>query len=171
MRQFRDAAGVQWTVYQTERNASAERRDHLLPAEYRRGWLVFESATEKRRLAPVPSHWSDLADDALVTLCASAVLQTRRARAADQPAAQESAEVADASIGSELRTVEQRLTESLSEVCESPEAEKLDTGELLRVGETLAIASEAAKKAASLRQKRRGKSSPVEKPAQEQPDG
>jgi len=168
MRQFRDAAGVQWTVYQTERNASAERRDHLLPAEYRHGWLVFESATEKRRLAPVPPRWSDLSDEALVTLCESAVLQTRRAKNTDDRTAKEGAEVADASLGSELKTVEKRLTESLSEVCESPEAEKLDTGELIRVEAKLAIASEAAKKAVSLRQKRRSKSSQAESSAQEQ---
>ena len=167
MRQFRDAAGVEWNVYQTERNASAERRDHLLPAEYRHGWLLFESAREKRRLAPVPPAWNDLSDDALASLCASAQVQTRRGRdadnpsgdamprVADRPAAEPDATAVKRSLGSELHAVEQRLTESLEEVCETPDAGKLDTGELIRVEETLSIAADAAKKAVSLRQKRR----------------
>ena len=166
MRQFRDAAGIEWNVYHTERNASAERRDHLLPAEYRHGWLLFESASEKRRLAPVPPAWSDLSDEALAALCASAPVQIRRARNADESAAEGVARQAEPprarsdaplaeSSSSELHKVEKRLTESLEEVCETPDAEKLNTGELIRVEEALSIAADAAKKAVSLRQKGR----------------
>jgi hypothetical protein len=40
-------------------------------------------------------------------------------------------------------------------VCDAPAVEKLDTGELIRVEETLAIAAETAKQVVSLRRKRR----------------
>jgi hypothetical protein len=147
MRQFRDAAGVEWQVYQTERTVAAERRrDHLLPAAYREGWLVFESAREKRRLAPVPAGWSELSDDALAALCAKAAVQPRGAKRGEQPT--------DEPVGAKLSAVEERLTDTLNEVCDTPEVEKLDTGELIRVEETLAIAAETAKQAVSLRRKR-----------------
>jgi hypothetical protein len=32
------------------------------------GWLVFESAVEKRRLRPIPVGWFETPDDALATL-------------------------------------------------------------------------------------------------------
>ena len=148
MRQLRDAAGVDWQVYQTERIVAAERRrDHLLPAEYREGWLVFESADEKRRLAPVPAGWSGLSDEALSALCASATVQTRSTKRNEERAAEP--------VVAELSATEERLTETLNEVCDAPEVEKLDTGELIRVEETLSIAAETAKQVVSLRQKRR----------------
>lgn len=72
MRQFRDAAGVEWQVFQAERQASLGLRDEYLPETYRHGWLVFESATEKRRLAPVPDGWVALPVTELRRLCAVA---------------------------------------------------------------------------------------------------
>jgi hypothetical protein len=33
------------------------------------GWLTFESAAEKRRLAPIPAGWEDLDDAGLEQLC------------------------------------------------------------------------------------------------------
>jgi hypothetical protein len=163
MRQFRDAAGVDWQVYQTDRSASAERgRDHLLPAEYREGWLVFESATEKRRLAPVPPGWSDLSDEALAGLCASATPPTRGPRRRDKEAAPQGA--------AELHAVEERLNKTLEEVCDAPDAEKLDTGELMRVEKKLAVATQAAKEAVSLRRQRRSQLSQGEQREQERHD-
>lgn len=147
LRQFRDAAGVEWQVYQTDRTEAAERRrDHLLPAEYREGWLVFESATEKRRLAPVPAGWSELSDDSLCALCAKATVETRSTKRRD--------ERTDEPVVAELSATEERLAETLDEVCAVPAVEKLDTGELIRVEETLAIAAETAKQVVSLRRKR-----------------
>jgi hypothetical protein len=144
MRQFRDAAGVDWQVYQTERTVAAERRrDHLLPAEYREGWLVFESADEKRRLAPVPAGWRGLSDEALSALCASATVHTRSTKRNEGRTVEP--------VATELSATEERLTETLNEVCDAPAVEKLDTGELIRVEETLAIAAETAKQVVSLR--------------------
>ena len=37
-----------------------------------RGWLAFESAGDKRRLAPVPAGWESLSDAELEALCAKA---------------------------------------------------------------------------------------------------
>jgi len=173
MRTFRDAAGVEWQMYQAERKLEGERRDHLLPAEYRHGWLVFESATEKRRLAPVPPGWRDLSDQALAALCASATVQARRSKPDDRPAPMpnddrgEGRGARKASGGeassdpdrSRLEEVEVRLSETLEDVCDAPEVGTLDTGEWIRVEESLAIAADAAKEAVSLRRKRRGKGS------------
>lgn len=167
MRQFRDAAGVEWQVYETDRSASAERgRDHLLPAEYRHGWLVFESENEKRRLAPVPPGWSEVSDEALAALCASATnVQARGAKRREQPVTVGAADVTPprrgkrgalrGPEGAQLQAVEERLAETLNEVCDAPSVAQLDTGELIRVEETLAIAAETAKEVVSLRQKRR----------------
>jgi len=53
-----------------------------------------------------------------------------------------------------LDQAEQRLEAALGEVCEDPPlggVRKPDTGELIRIDETLALASEAAKQAIALR--------------------
>lgn len=186
MRAFRDAAGVEWRMYQAERKPEGERRDHLLPEEYRHGWLVFESATEKRRLAPVPPGWRDLSDEALAALCAKATVQTRAAKAGDRPMplldddqrlegrrAREASESLGGALlndvdRSKLEEAEGRLNETLEEVCDSPAVETLDTGEFIRVEESLSIAAEAAKEAVSLRRKRRSKRSRFEQPEQGQ---
>jgi hypothetical protein len=44
------------------------------------GWLVFESAFERRRLAPIPSDWERLSDDELSALCARATALPVRPR-------------------------------------------------------------------------------------------
>jgi len=38
-----------------------------------RGWLAFESASDRRRLAPIPPGWDSLSDAELEALCARAV--------------------------------------------------------------------------------------------------
>lgn len=38
----------------------------------RLGWLAFQTAQEKRRLAPVPADWNDLSDDELLSLLETA---------------------------------------------------------------------------------------------------
>lgn len=87
-REFVDDDGVDWQAWEVipstaERRASGERRFGARSAPERRtqhqlrvkmddglaaGWLVFECASEKRRLRPIPSHWSELSDAGLVTL-------------------------------------------------------------------------------------------------------
>jgi hypothetical protein len=52
-----------------------------------------------------------------------------------------------------LADTELQLQSALDEVCDDAVVEDVDTGELIRIEEGLAIASEAAKKAISLRKK------------------
>lgn len=40
---------------------------------FEHGWLAFESANEKRRLAPVPPGWHQYAEETLRTLCQRAL--------------------------------------------------------------------------------------------------
>lgn len=75
MRQFLDGHGVEWTTYQVVRQAQLNKGPtaDILPRTYAHGWLVFESASEKRRLAPFPSNWQELPDATLRSLLAVAV--------------------------------------------------------------------------------------------------
>jgi len=54
-----------------------------------------------------------------------------------------------------LKTTENQLQEALEEVCEDTDVPGTDTDELIRIEETLASATEAAKKAISIRRKMR----------------
>ena len=54
-----------------------------------------------------------------------------------------------------LQEVEQEIEERVQQVCHAPPVEKLDTGELIRYEENLAIAADRAKQAVSLRRRLR----------------
>ncbi len=61
----------------TERRTGADRRTTTqrritLSEGYGAGWLTFESLSEKRRLIPIPSHWEDLSQSDLRSLCEKA---------------------------------------------------------------------------------------------------
>ena len=168
MRQFRDTSGVEWQVFFTERRAASERRDQYLPEAYRGGWLVFECAVEKRRLAPVPADWAELSDQALEALCATAARQPSRPSSAKQPPSPQPADMPAPQppparepapparlLQPSLEAATTRLAQTLEDVCDTPRVEQLDTGELIRVEETLAIAADAAKEAVSIRKKMR----------------
>lgn len=71
-RQFTTASGEPWMVYEVRRAASNGGRREVLPADFATGWLSFQSATEKRRLAPAPTGWEKLSDAALRELLARA---------------------------------------------------------------------------------------------------
>ena len=57
-RQFLSENGELWLVYEVLRSSAADQGRNILPADYTAGWLVFQSAREKRRLAPVPEDWA-----------------------------------------------------------------------------------------------------------------
>jgi hypothetical protein len=151
MREFEDEAGIKWRVSLTPRGSDAVSREHFLPEGYREGWLVFESAQEKRRFAPVPPDWEVMPEEGLNALCSRALPQTVRSKQAPEPKADAPVD----RLRPQLHKVEQQLDQSLAEVCEAPTAAHLDTGELIRVEETLAMAAEAAKEAVSLRRRMR----------------
>ena len=54
-----------------------------------------------------------------------------------------------------LHELEQELEERVAQVCEAPRVESLDTGEMIRYEENLAMAADAAKQAVSLRRRLR----------------
>lgn len=91
-RDFIDPEGVEWQAWEVipstaERRGSGERRFGVRDRGDRRarqqvrvkledglahGWLVFESADEKRRLHPIPDGWSTLSDAGLAELARTA---------------------------------------------------------------------------------------------------
>ena len=99
LREYTGAAGVSWQVWhvvpttrtvtpafahERRRQDGAEfpedrrRRGFTLTPGMEGGWLCFESAAEKRRLAPVPGDWESCGDDALGRYLASASAVSRR---------------------------------------------------------------------------------------------
>jgi hypothetical protein len=76
-------------------------------------------------------------------------------------------------VNEKLEKAEHRLAAALGEVCDDSTVTgvaKPDTGELIRIDETLALAGEAAKQAISLRRQRRKKpKKPTAKERQERP--
>jgi hypothetical protein len=67
-RVFDDIRGKRWHAFAIHApSATVERAG--LPESFRQGWLVFESADEVRRVAPVPPKWEDLSIDDLRLLC------------------------------------------------------------------------------------------------------
>lgn len=81
-RQFYDAKGVSWDVWDVsphdlsrvdyDRRAASRGHDDAprpltasVYPELREGWLCFQSASEKRRFAPIPPNWHDLPDAVL----------------------------------------------------------------------------------------------------------
>jgi hypothetical protein len=77
LREFTDNSGQHWRVwdvYPSERGkggpsereiVAAELRGRFRSAELAEGWLCFESATERRRLAPIPPDW-EVVDPAIL---------------------------------------------------------------------------------------------------------
>jgi hypothetical protein len=66
-REFTDAEGSPWQVWDTRPRSKAEVRPR-----YAGGWLSFESAGERRRLHPIPERWEEVDDDTLRAWLATA---------------------------------------------------------------------------------------------------
>ena len=74
-RQFTDAAGVVWRVFETDPTAFPadwEHRAAMLHADFLGGWLTFASSGETRRLAPIPPAWLEMPAEQLGLLCRGA---------------------------------------------------------------------------------------------------
>jgi hypothetical protein len=78
-RLFDDVRGVRWDVWAVHPEGRPVQLS-ALPATFQTGWLVFESAGEKRRLSPIPVDWQALPADELERLCERADVAPRRAR-------------------------------------------------------------------------------------------
>jgi hypothetical protein len=72
-REFLDADGQRWEVWETHPRNVQRVRPALCE-----GWLAFESAKEKRRLAPIPDDWKTGSDEELANLCARATFVRER---------------------------------------------------------------------------------------------
>ncbi len=80
VRDIRDEAGTTWKVWAVMASSihpKTAAEDYL--GEFSEGWLCFESATQRRRLARFPQDWGKLPDKELVRLLKSAqVVQARK---------------------------------------------------------------------------------------------
>jgi hypothetical protein len=87
VRDFTDDGGVSWRVWAVDPETVEPRpraEDYL--GDYLGGWLCFESATERRRLARYPADWERLDEPALRKLLARAeVVGKRRTSHLDPP--------------------------------------------------------------------------------------
>jgi hypothetical protein len=83
IREFTDAAGVSWRVWDVYPLSSTAtgRADYpsiaFAPTDLTKGWLCFQSAAEKRRLAPIPPEWEVCDCSVLEDLCSRAGYVTR----------------------------------------------------------------------------------------------
>lgn len=69
-REFVDDEGVFWRVWDTMPVGAVTLRS-VSPA-YANGWLTFESAAERRRLAPIPPAWEQASRDMIGRWCRQA---------------------------------------------------------------------------------------------------
>ncbi|MEO7457819.1 MAG: hypothetical protein ABIY52_16270 [Gemmatimonadaceae bacterium] len=65
MRTFKDPSGTEWDVFEVHPDSA--RTVSRVPVAFRGGWLCFQSARERRRLAPIPPGWEDWDIDALTS--------------------------------------------------------------------------------------------------------
>ncbi|MDQ3997946.1 MAG: hypothetical protein M3303_13125 [Gemmatimonadota bacterium] len=79
-RTFVDARGVQWDVFAVYPEARLSVHSQL-KGTYPQGWLCFDSASEKRRLSPIPQDWQTMSDEQLRQLAEQAeAAASRRSR-------------------------------------------------------------------------------------------
>lgn len=79
VRDFVDASGVSWRVWPVTPESLQPRtaaEDYL--GDYGEGWLCFESATERRRLARYPMDWEKLSEQELSSLLSAAAVVPAR---------------------------------------------------------------------------------------------
>ena len=67
IREFTDSQGVKWRVWQTYPVRGAAH-----PPQLRDGWLTFECAECRKRLAPIPDGWEQVPESHLESLLQSA---------------------------------------------------------------------------------------------------
>lgn len=65
----------------------ARRNDGVVHPELQRGWLCFQSETEKRRFTPIPPNWQELPDSALRAMLEAATPAPRADGRVPRPSA------------------------------------------------------------------------------------
>ncbi len=72
MREFTDSAGTAWRVWSTIPWAGA-----VYEETHKAGWLTFESADTRKRLAPIPYGWEEVSTERLELMCGAAEVVRR----------------------------------------------------------------------------------------------
>jgi hypothetical protein len=80
---FDDFSGRRWRVVAVHPVSPAQARS-AIPVTFQQGWLLFDSADQVRRVAPIPENWEQLSTDDLRELCHGAPTQTKRRLSDDQ---------------------------------------------------------------------------------------
>jgi len=87
VRDIVDQKGIKWRVWAVQRSSihpKTAAEDFL--GDYGEGWLCFESANERRRLARFPQDWDRMADrDLLGLLTKAAVVPVRGKKTPPKP--------------------------------------------------------------------------------------
>lgn len=85
VREFTDSKGIEWRVWDvTPEHMHPATRTEDFMSSLQDGWLAFESATDKRRLAaPYPADWTSYRIPELEALCSQAKSVIRRAVQSD----------------------------------------------------------------------------------------
>ena len=86
VRDFVDENSVKWKVWPVLRASIHPRtavEDYL--GDYGDGWLCFESANERRRLAHYPDAWAEIDDKELCKLLSKAALVPTRGKTPPKP--------------------------------------------------------------------------------------
>lgn len=110
VREFTDSKGTEWRVWDVkpEHMHPATRSEDFM-STLQDGWLAFESATDKRRLAaPYPTDWTSYRIPELEALCAQAKSVTRRIQQSDT--GKRRAEVAHESEQAAMRSANAQRT-------------------------------------------------------------
>ena len=58
MRSCTDRTGARWEIFEVHPGPGS-RSIERMPEAFRAGWLCFQSATERRRLTPIPNGWQE----------------------------------------------------------------------------------------------------------------
>ena len=79
MKNFTDSAGIDWTVVEIEASAlSSLPRSSLRYPEFKDGWLLFQSPSCRKRLAPYPKSWREMSAEELEELSQQARAELNR---------------------------------------------------------------------------------------------
>jgi len=76
-REFDDTRGVRWIAFAVHPSGIRVARSGLR-AQYKDGWLAFDSGVETRRLAPIPHDWFDMPTEDLQSACDRAEVAPKR---------------------------------------------------------------------------------------------
>jgi hypothetical protein len=97
IRDFTDSAGIDWRVWSTTPRAGA-----VYEESHKAGWLTFESATTRKRLAPIPRGWEEASPERLDLMCRAAEIVRRTSGAAPLTPDPDAPDAPDAHGGTEV---------------------------------------------------------------------